>query len=237
MRTNRMDPLSVNIDTLLRLVFRFLPMLPCLSSFGTKLTAVYLINRLPSKVIQSQTPIERLHGDKSDYSFLRIFGCPCWPNLRPYNKHKLEFRSKQCAFLGYSNVHKGYKCLDISTGRVYISRDVVFDETVFPFASLHSNAGAWLRAEINLLPHHLQPSILHGHEERVLQANPDVNPTTTVPAKSADFSVRGDVCAEFLGSGTSTEADSGGSQSSLARSPSGSHMSDAQGPCVPGALG
>jgi histone deacetylase 1/2 len=32
-------------------------------------------------------------------------------------------------------MHKGYKCLDKSTGRIYISRDVVFDETVFPFAT------------------------------------------------------------------------------------------------------
>jgi hypothetical protein len=28
-------------------------------------------------------------------------------------------------------------------------RDIVFDETIFPFASLHSNAGARLRAEID----------------------------------------------------------------------------------------
>jgi hypothetical protein len=49
-------------------------------------------------------------------------------------------------------MHKGYKCLDIFTGRIYISRDVVFDEVVFPFAELHSNAGARLRTEINLLP-------------------------------------------------------------------------------------
>jgi hypothetical protein len=35
---------------------------------------------------------------------------------------------------------------------VYISRDVVFDEHVFPFASLHPNAGARLRAKIALLP-------------------------------------------------------------------------------------
>jgi hypothetical protein len=63
----------------------------------------------------------------------------------------LQFRSKQYVFLGYSGLHKWYKCLDISTGRVYISRDVVFDETVFPFASLHSNAGARLREEIILL--------------------------------------------------------------------------------------
>jgi hypothetical protein len=53
-------------------------------------------------------------------------------------------------FLGYSNIHKGFKCLDVSTGRVYVSRDVVFDENIFPFAKLHSDAGAKLRSEILL---------------------------------------------------------------------------------------
>ena len=32
-------------------------------------------------------------------------------------------------------MHKGYKCLDRSTGRIYISGDVIFDESVFPFAT------------------------------------------------------------------------------------------------------
>ena len=32
-------------------------------------------------------------------------------------------------------MHKGYKCLDRSTGHIYISRDVIFDEYVFPFAT------------------------------------------------------------------------------------------------------
>jgi hypothetical protein len=39
-------------------------------------------------------------------------------------------------------MHKGFKCLDISKGCIYISRDALFDESVFPFAELHSNAGA-----------------------------------------------------------------------------------------------
>jgi histone deacetylase 1/2 len=116
------------------------------------LTATYLINRVPSRVIDHDTPLERLLQEKPNFNLLRTFGCAVWPNLRPYNKRKLEFRSKMCAFIGYSNMHKGYKCLDISTGRVYISRDVVFDETIFPFARLHPNAGARLRAEILLLP-------------------------------------------------------------------------------------
>lgn len=126
------------------------------------LAAVYLINRLPSKVIKFDTPLERLFGQKPDYNSLRTFGCACWPNLRPYNTHKLQFRSKRCVFLGFSNMHKGFKCFDVSTGRVYVSRDVTFDEHEFPFSHLHSNAGARLRAEISLLPEHL---LSHAYDQ------------------------------------------------------------------------
>jgi hypothetical protein len=55
----------------------------------------------------------------------------CWRSLLKYNAHKLAFRSNQCVFLGYSPMHKGYKFLDKSTGRIYIYRDVVFAESVF----------------------------------------------------------------------------------------------------------
>ena len=99
------------------------------------LTACYLINRMPTPVLQQDTPVHRLLKVQPNYSFLRTFGCACWPSLRKYNAHKLSFRSTMCVFLGYSSMHKGYKCLDRSTGRIYISRDVVFDESVFPYPS------------------------------------------------------------------------------------------------------
>jgi hypothetical protein len=99
------------------------------------LAAVYLINRTPSKLLDFANPLEQLYNQAPDYSSLRVFGCARWPNLLPYNNRKLQFRSKQCAFLGYSNLHKGFKCLDISTGRVYILHDVIFDEQLFPFAN------------------------------------------------------------------------------------------------------
>ena len=83
-----------------------------------------------------KTPIELLLGETPDYTFFKVFGCACWPHLRPYNDRKLEFRSKKCVFLGYSSLHKGYKCLHVPTNRVYISRDVVFDENVFPFSAM-----------------------------------------------------------------------------------------------------
>ena len=129
------------------------------------LAATYLINRTPSKVINLETPLEKLFHETPNYHALRTFGCACWPNLRPFNARKLEFRSKQCVFLGYSNLHKGFKCLDITARRVYISRDVVFDETVFPFAKLNPKAGASIRSEVLLLSEN--PSSLpldHGDE-------------------------------------------------------------------------
>jgi histone deacetylase 1/2 len=72
------------------------------------LAATYLINRIPSKTLQYSTPLETLFQEKPDYSMFRVFGCACWPNLRPYNTRKLSFRSKRCVFLGYNNMHKGF---------------------------------------------------------------------------------------------------------------------------------
>jgi hypothetical protein len=139
------------------------------------LTATYLINRMPSKVIDNQSPLERLFHQQPDYANLRTFGCAYWPNLRPYNSKKLQYRSKECVFLGYSHMHKGFKCLDVAAGRVYISRDVVFDENVYPFSKLHSNAGALLRAEISLLPEHLLP--LHDRGDDTNYESSCANPT------------------------------------------------------------
>jgi histone deacetylase 1/2 len=127
------------------------------------LTATFLINLLPSKVIDFDTPTERLLGTTPNYDALRIFGCACWPNLRPYNKRKLASRSTRCVFLGYSSHHKGVKCLDPSTSRVYISRDVVFDESIFPFANLNPHIGKCLQKDILLFPTHTSSTSGDAH--------------------------------------------------------------------------
>jgi hypothetical protein len=96
------------------------------------LTAVYLINRLPTPVLNNDTPLFKLYKDAPNYSFLRNFGCRCYPLLRPYAENKLSYRSLLCIFIGYCSSQKGYRCLDPTSERVYISRSVVFDENYFP---------------------------------------------------------------------------------------------------------
>jgi len=97
-------------------------------------TATHLINRLPTKTLHMSTPFFALHGTLPSYHDLRTFGCSCYPNLTATAPHKLAPRSTLCVFLGYPPDHKGYRCLDLNTNRVIISRHVVFDETTFPFS-------------------------------------------------------------------------------------------------------
>jgi len=95
-------------------------------------TTTYLINRLPT---HNCSPFQALFGDVPNYSKLRIFCCLCFPWLHPYNNHKLEPGSRSYIFLGYSPTQNAYKCFDPFTIRIFISRHVVFDESVFPSLS------------------------------------------------------------------------------------------------------
>jgi histone deacetylase 1/2 len=117
------------------------------------LTVTFLINLLPSKVINLESPAEQFLHVTPNYDALRTFGCACWPNLRPYNTRKLAFRSMRCVFLGYSPLHKGVKCLDVSTGHVYISRDVVFDKKCLSLCSPSSQCWCSSQERNSLVTH------------------------------------------------------------------------------------
>lgn len=96
-------------------------------------TAIFLINRMPSRVLNNISPYEKLFHKVPYYTILQAFGCVCFLYLRPYMSKKLLFRTITCVFLGYGSNHKGFKCFDPITKRIYMSRHVVFDEMVFPF--------------------------------------------------------------------------------------------------------
>lgn len=99
-------------------------------------TAIYLINYLPTRSLDFLSPYQVLHGSTPNYSFLHVFGCRCFPYLRPYISHKLQFRSQPCHFLGYPPNFLGYPCLDLTTSRMFIARIVAFDKQHFPYTSV-----------------------------------------------------------------------------------------------------
>lgn len=87
---------------------------------------------MPTPVLSHRSPFQILFGQDPTYSKLRVLGCLCFPWLRPYIPGKLSPPSKPCIFVGYSTSQSAYRCYDIVTGHIYISRHVQFMETNFP---------------------------------------------------------------------------------------------------------
>ena len=96
---------------------------------------VYLINRLPSPTYNNKPP-RKIHFNKPPaLDHLRVFRSQCFPFLGNTRTDKHSPKYKPCVFLGYVLSYRGYRCLDPSTNKVYISRHVQFLEDAFPFAT------------------------------------------------------------------------------------------------------
>jgi transposase InsO family protein len=100
-------------------------------------TAVHLINSLSSPSINNESPFSRLFGKPPDYSTLRVFGCVCYVHLPPQERTKLSAQSVECGFLGYSSHQKGFLCYDPNNRRIRVSRNVIFQENKYFFATHH----------------------------------------------------------------------------------------------------
>ncbi|KAM1422622.1 hypothetical protein ACFX2I_004733 [Malus domestica] len=94
--------------------------------------SVFLINRMPCKILALSSPYQMLYRKIPDVHSLKIFGSAVFPWLRPYAANKLQARSAMCIFLGYSMGYKGVICFNMQTRKCVISRHVVFDESCFP---------------------------------------------------------------------------------------------------------
>ncbi|KAJ0909446.1 putative RNA-directed DNA polymerase [Helianthus annuus] len=115
------------------------------------LTALYIVNRLPSSVLLGKSPYERMFGFKPSLSHLRVFGCLCFSTVLN-DIDKFSFNSEKCVLIGYSNVKKGYKLWSLDNKKEFYSRDVKFYETVFPYKSSQlANQDISVSEDVNLL--------------------------------------------------------------------------------------
>ena len=168
-------------------------------SYGV-LTATYLINRLPSRVLDFLCPLEVLQQKKPDLSHLKVFGCTCFVHLSATQRRdKLDPRAVKCVFLGYSQTQKGYRCYDTTAKRLFVSRDVQFVETSPIFEN--SNQGEILsdfvplpEVAANIEQQSIAPTIQHPTEasvestiNQVVQEsapNIDISEQTTLPRRN-----------------------------------------------------
>ena len=103
---------------------------------------MYLIIRMPTRVLKYQTPL-----DFFDICFptsqilmnlpLKIFNCTAVIYVHSHNYGKFDPRASKCIFVGYSSTSKGYKCFDPCTRRTFVTMDVTFFETKPYFSHDH----------------------------------------------------------------------------------------------------
>lgn len=97
------------------------------------LTAVHLINKLPTPVLQNKSPYELLYNSLPQYENLRVFGCLAFAYNPTNTSDKFDHRGVPCLFLGYPPHQKGYRLLNLLTKQEFSSRDVIFHESIFPY--------------------------------------------------------------------------------------------------------
>lgn len=136
----------------------------CLLLFGTMLFKWLLIfTILSTKLLKYHSPTTLLYQRNPTYSQIQIFGCLCY-QLFPFTTiNKLQARSTRCLFLEYSSNHHGYRCYNLTSHKIFISRHVVFDESIFPIQSLNPNTTHtydFILHKISLVITHKLPHLL-----------------------------------------------------------------------------
>jgi len=119
-------------------------------------TAVHLLNRMPSKVLSFQTPLQYLYTHVTLPNALmlppRVFGCVAYVYLHKNQCSKLDPCARRCLFLGYGIHQKGYPCYDPTARRLYVTMDVQFleaDMFYSPSASTSPLQGETHNEEVN----------------------------------------------------------------------------------------
>ena len=120
------------------------------------LNAAYIRNRCISSVLDGKSAFEIVERTIPDLKNIRVFGCVCYAHVSDEKRKKLDVKAVKCIFLGLSNVSKACIVEDVSTKRIFTSRDVKFCED--SFLNHVGNGG-----EIKFPKHDSGKSTVHFH--------------------------------------------------------------------------
>ncbi|BBN68012.1 hypothetical protein Prudu_254S000200, partial [Prunus dulcis] len=107
----------------------------------------------------------------ASHGILQRFSCP----KHPEQNGIAERKHRHIVESSYSLNHQGYKCLDLSTRRIYLSRHVLFDEDTFPFKELTSSLDS-----VGTTANPLSPSRLSLHQPNTIAS--DIPNPTNLPS-------------------------------------------------------
>lgn len=90
--------------------------------------AVYLLNKLPTRSLSLLPPHESWFGRKPSVELVKLFGCTTYMKQPAAHTTKLDDRSRLVVHFGREPGTKAYRLYDPLSKKIYVSRDVVFNE-------------------------------------------------------------------------------------------------------------
>ena len=90
-------------------------------------TAVYVLNRCPTKKLKDKVPEEVWSGKKPSVSHFKVFGALCHKHVPDAKRKKLDDKSEAMILVGY-HATGAYKLYNPKTKKMTFSRDVIVDE-------------------------------------------------------------------------------------------------------------
>jgi hypothetical protein len=91
-------------------------------------TAVYLLNRAPTKSVVGMTPYEAWYGRKPSVDHLRTFGCVTHVKTVAGHTNKLADRSTPMVIIGSEAGTKAYRAYNLVNKKLVVTREVLFEE-------------------------------------------------------------------------------------------------------------
>ena len=103
-------------------------------------TSVYLVNRLPTKILNMKTPLQLLSSlakvPEPLTLPLKVFGCSVYVHVPKHERTKFSACAIKCVFLGYGINQKGYRCFDPSSRKIITTMNCNFLECEYYYTSL-----------------------------------------------------------------------------------------------------
>ena len=93
---------------------------------------VFIMNRVPSPILQNQSPYFLPHKMQPDLHQLKAFGSLAYASTLQAQRSKLDSKARKCVFLGYKSGMKGVVLLDIHSKQIFASRNVTRHESILP---------------------------------------------------------------------------------------------------------
>ncbi|CAM6100214.1 unnamed protein product [Calypogeia fissa] len=91
--------------------------------------ANHILNRCITSSLKSSTPFQLLYNSKPDLSDFKVIECTAYVKLPKEKCNKLSAQAICYVLVGYDDQSKAYRVYHPSSRKIYISKDVLFDES------------------------------------------------------------------------------------------------------------